>query len=144
MPERVLAPIYPGETCKAVVDRAVELTDPGGELILAHIVDKSFLSELPGASRAPDSTLEGMKNLGRRMLEREAERVGDRGFEVRTLLRHGALVKEIIDLIHEHEVDLLVVGAHKHQFIEAHEEYEWDEVREETGVRIETVPTSTS
>lgn len=138
--QRVLAPINPGDIAPAVVDRAVELVDPGGRLYLAYIADKSFMNQLPGAARAPDSTVEGMERIGRRVLERERERIEGGDFEIVVVVRHGELLEEIVDLVREYEIDTLVVGEHKREFIEAHEEHEWSHVQDATEARIEIVP----
>lgn len=137
--QRVLAPIHPGDISTAVVDRAVELIDPGGMLFLAYIADKSFMDAIPGASRAPDSTVEGMERIGRRVLDEQRERVEGRDFGVKAVVRHGSLLEEIVDLIREYEIQTLVVGEHKHRFIEAHDEHDWTSVSEDTDAAIETV-----
>jgi nucleotide-binding universal stress UspA family protein len=104
---------------------AVELAaafaaDRGGQIVLVHVVDPMPLppssGRLPGSIRAMlrhEVEAENAKRLrqGRRELERAAALLGGSGWRVRTELRSGAPLAELLDVVRRSRSHLLMVGA---------------------------------
>jgi nucleotide-binding universal stress UspA family protein len=105
--------------------RAVELAaafepDRGGQIVLVHVVDPMPLpptaGRLPGSIRAMlrhevEAENAKRKREGRRELDRAAALLGGSGWRVRTELRSGAPLAELIDVVRRSRSHLLIVGA---------------------------------
>ena len=65
-------------------------------------------SEIPAAVQVE----EVLREQVHRALDKEAARLRERGLEVRSLLRVGDVLREILDAVEEESADLVVIGTH--------------------------------
>jgi nucleotide-binding universal stress UspA family protein len=94
--------------------------DRGAQITVVHVVDPMPLppsaGRLPGSIRAMlnhEVEAENAKRMrdGKRELERAAARLGGSGWRVRTELRVGAPLAELLDVVRRSRAHLLMVGA---------------------------------
>ena len=100
-----------GEASRATEDKAIEIAqESGGDLTFLYVVDPE-LPEVYTAMFGPELVAEGLRDIGRVILELAQKRAAAQGVPAHTALRQGRVHEEIERYITEHsEVDLLVVG----------------------------------
>lgn len=86
----------------------------GANLILLHVVEKWYRStHMATNSKEWEVIHEGWLNEGRVLLEKEAERLLEKGVkDIDTVLRDGDAAYEIVALAMERKADLIVMATH--------------------------------
>ncbi len=96
-------------TDSVVISHAASMAAGGANLLLIHIVQSAGARTLGGETEDRETLLD------RQRLERYADALQQRGFQVEVALGFGRASHEIPRLVEEMKADLLIMGAHGHR-----------------------------
>jgi universal stress protein A len=81
-------------------------------LTLLHVIHESPIGTGEMASALPYSYMQDLEVEVQRSMEEQLKRVQDAGLEGDTIIVHGIPFQSIIDIAHEQNVNLIIMGTH--------------------------------
>lgn len=116
---RILAVSWITQSCKGTVNSAVSLAAKyNAELSIIHVIDTLWLKgwNLPAKSQEEErrKEMERIKTEMDGIISREKES----GMKIKTIIKEGDPVEEILKVIGKEKIDLIVMRAHEESRIE--------------------------
>jgi len=107
----ILYPTRGGQTSYLNQDAVIKLAREGkAKLIFLYVSDVQFLEKL-GYVRYTRVVEEELEDLGEFLLTMACERAGNAGWKAEAVVRQGVFLEAVNEVIQEHQVDILVIGA---------------------------------
>jgi nucleotide-binding universal stress UspA family protein len=111
--QRIVVATDFGDLSDTVVDQAIDLaTQLGASVVLVHSYEIPIYGFPDGVLVAPPDIASRMGAAAQAGLDGIAQRHGDRGVALKTVLRMGAAWDEVNAVAAEENADLVVVGTH--------------------------------
>ncbi len=107
----ILYPTRGGQTSYLNQDAVIKLAMEGkAELIFLYVSNVQFLEKL-GYVSYTKVVEEELEELGEFLLAMACERAGNAGWKAEAVVRQGVFLEAVNEVIQEHQVDTLVIGA---------------------------------
>lgn len=100
-----------GATTRSLIDKARDLLNPGGKIVLVHVID-----EIPqyAAARIPTEFMSNRQREAQKELETLAQGAG--GGDISVVVRNGTPSAGILGTAEETKADLIMIASHKPGF----------------------------
>ena len=107
----ILYPTRGGQTSYSNQDAVIALAkERNAQLIFLHVSNVHFLEKL-GHVRHTKIVQDELEDMGEFLLAMACERAEKAGWKAEMVVRQGAFIEAVHDVISEHQVDALVIGA---------------------------------
>ncbi|MCD6424880.1 MAG: universal stress protein [Anaerolineales bacterium] len=107
----ILYPTRGGQTSYLNQDAVIKLAMEGkAKLIFLYVSNVHFLEKL-GYVSYTKVVEEELEELGEFLLAMACERAGNAGWKAEAVVRQGVFLEAVNEVIQEHQVDTLVIGA---------------------------------
>ncbi|WP_458207050.1 universal stress protein [Haladaptatus sp. NG-SE-30] len=108
--EHVLVPTDGSKAAKRAVEQAVELVrERGGTVHALYVMDMGDAGFVATPSDIKE-TRQRLEKKGKAFVNEVKERADESGVECVTVVKSGIPENEIIEYVHDHDVDLVVMG----------------------------------
>ncbi|MBE9523977.1 MAG: universal stress protein [Chloroflexi bacterium] len=107
----ILFPTRGGQTSYSNQDAVIALAKQwNAQLIFLHVSNVQFLEKL-GHVRHAKIVQDELEDMGEFLLAMACERAEKADWKAKMVVRQGAFMEAVHDVINEHQVDTLVIGA---------------------------------
>ena len=113
MYESILVPLDGSECAEEILPHVEELVSRlDAEVVLLRVVDNAPASVTTTAAQLRKEDVESEQKEAESYLAEQAQKLRDKGMEVRTSLLYGSAVGAIIEAAKNESVDLIAMGSH--------------------------------
>lgn len=106
----ILCPTRGGEASHPAQDHAISLAaDRGARLIFLYVSDVRFLFK--GSAAIVVDLEEELDEMGKFLLTMAQERAEEGGVAAERIVKHGAFLDALLEVMEEHDVSTVVLGA---------------------------------
>lgn len=112
--KKILFPTDFSDVSRKALDYVISLKDVGVEVVvIIHVIDQRSLRVIDNLAIMNSHELEReMMARATEALEKVEKKLEDNGFEVKSLLKIGFPVIEILDAEKDEDVSIIVIGSH--------------------------------
>ena len=112
--KKILFPTDFSDVSKKALDYILTLKNVGAEVVvIIHVIDQRSIRVIDNLAIMNSSELEReMMSSATESLEKVEKKLEDNGFAVKSLLRIGHPVIEILDTEKDEDVSIIVIGSH--------------------------------
>lgn len=118
MYRKILVPLDGSDLADGILSHVQELARlHGAQIVLAHVLVSpvhDLLLTGPKLAHVSRQTAEQIRPEARLHLERAAERLGQAGLDVTTVIQEGLVADTILEIAVRHSTDLIVLSTHGH------------------------------
>ncbi len=114
--KKILVPLDFSDVTERVLETTADLArDLGAKVLLVHVITPSIVMTAYGITedQAPEA-LQKERERAEDEIERCRDKLASSDLDAETVIVQGSPAESIIDVAHQHNIDLVVMGSHGH------------------------------